>query len=95
MFNGENYHMWSIKMKTYLEAQGLWEAVLHGRGLTPLRQNPTIAQKVYEEEKAKKPKALSCIFLAVTEHLFTRIMTCDSPKETSDKMKDELKEIKG
>lgn len=26
-FNGENYHIWAIKMKAYLKAQSLWDVV--------------------------------------------------------------------
>lgn len=43
MFNGEHYHIWSVKMKFYLKSQGLWNAVSTETDPPPLRANPTIA----------------------------------------------------
>nr|KYP40336.1 Retrovirus-related Pol polyprotein from transposon TNT 1-94 [Cajanus cajan] len=57
MFNGENYHIWAVKMKFVLRSQGLWNVVISEADPPPLRENPTIAQiKAYEEEKLKKDK---------------------------------------
>jgi len=27
VFNGDNYHIWIVRMETYLDAIGMWEAV--------------------------------------------------------------------
>ena len=55
-FCGENYYIWSIKMKTYLQSLNLWEVVETGNDPTPLGNNSTVAQrKEYEENLAKKP----------------------------------------
>jgi hypothetical protein len=66
----------------------LWEIVESDRHPTPLRNNPTIAHmKFFNEEKAKRFKALSCLHNAVSEDIFTRIMVCKYAKETRDKLK--------
>ncbi|EOY33038.1 Uncharacterized protein TCM_041046 [Theobroma cacao] len=93
VFNGNNYPMWAVKMKAYLKAFDLWEVVEVG-GDPPARQaNPTIAQmKQYNEEVAKRFKALSCIHSAVTDAIFVRIMACESAKEAWDKIKEEFHE---
>ncbi|XP_052878795.1 uncharacterized protein LOC128285355 [Gossypium arboreum] len=44
VFNGGGYHIWVVKMKTYLQAFGLWEVVNSDVEPAPLRANPTVAQ---------------------------------------------------
>jgi len=91
VFTGQNYGVWAVKMETYLKAFDLWEIVESDRQPTPLGNNPTIAQmKFFNEEKAKRFKALTCLHNAVSEEIFTRIMACKSAKETWDKLKAEF-----
>lgn len=91
ILNGDNYQSWSIKMKSHLKALSLWEVVESDYEPTPLPQNPTLNQiKKHDEEKAKKPKALSCIHSAVSDGIFTSIMTCESPKEAWEMLKEEF-----
>lgn len=91
MFKGENYHSWAIKMTSYLKALSVWEAIESDIDPTPLPQNPTLAQiKKYDEEMAKIAKALSCLHAAVSDGVFTSIMSCDSPKEAWEKLKEEF-----
>ena len=91
ILNGKNYQMWAIKMKAHFKALSLWEVVEREADPTPLVQNPTLAQiKKYEEDLAKKPKALTYIHAAVSEVIFTRIMAYESPKEAWDKLKEEF-----
>ena len=42
IFLGENYAMWSIKMKAYLQAFDLWDVTESRRDPTPLGANPTV-----------------------------------------------------
>ncbi|KAF2318538.1 hypothetical protein GH714_008752 [Hevea brasiliensis] len=91
VFDGQNYQLWAVKMKTYLRGFDLWEVVETGNGPPPLRANPTVTQlKHYAEESAKKYKSLSIIHAAVTETIFTRIMACDTGKEAWDRLKEEF-----
>ena len=70
VFNGEHYHIWSVKMRLYLRSQGLWNVVMSEADPPPLRENPTVAQmKAYEEEKLKKDKNLK-ILIVVLEPAF-------------------------
>ena len=91
LFTGQNFGVWAVKMETYLKALDLWEIVESDRQPTPLGNNPIIAQmKFFNEEKAKRFKALSCLHNVVSEDIFTRIMACKSAKETWDKLKAEF-----
>ncbi|XP_040945327.1 uncharacterized protein [Gossypium hirsutum] len=57
VFTGENYHIWIVKMKTYLQAHDLWSVIENDAEPPPLRANPTIAQmRQHAEERAKKHK---------------------------------------
>jgi len=51
VFNGENYDLWKVKMKTYLEALDLWEAVEEDYEILPLPDNPTMVQIKNRKEK--------------------------------------------
>jgi hypothetical protein len=91
VFTGQNYSVWAVKMETYLKAFDLWKMVESDRQPTLLGNNPTIAQmKFFNEEKAKRFIALTCLHDAVSEEIFTRIMACKSVKETWDKLKAEF-----
>ena len=70
-FSGENYHIWLVKMRSYLKSQGLWEIVDEDKQVAPLIANPTIAQmKYHEEEKMKRDKAVTCLHSALTDVVF-------------------------
>ncbi|KAG8650341.1 hypothetical protein MANES_07G028850v8 [Manihot esculenta] len=51
VFDGENYHVWAIRMEAYLDANDLWEAIEE--------------VKSHKEQKARKCKAKACLFAAV------------------------------
>ena len=90
-FSGENYQVWVVKMKSYLRALGLWNVIETGREPAPLSANPTIAQiKQHEEEVAKKDNALTCIYSALSDEIFTTIMDCETTKQAWDKLKEEF-----
>ncbi|XP_021692370.2 uncharacterized protein LOC110673545 [Hevea brasiliensis] len=91
VFDGQNYQLWAVKMKTYLRGFDLWEVVETENCPPPLRANPTVTQlKHYAEESAKKYKSLSIIHAAVIETIFTRIMACDTSKEAWDRLQEEF-----
>ncbi|KAA8526936.1 hypothetical protein F0562_008835 [Nyssa sinensis] len=90
LFNGENYQVWVIKMKAYLKALNLWEAVENDTDPAPLGDDPTIAQlKNYEEQKAKKPRALTCLHSALSKTIFLSVIACETPKEIWEKLREE------
>nr|GLL17148.1 uncharacterized protein LOC113737402 [Ipomoea trifida] len=89
VFTGENYHAWSVKMETYLEAHGLWE-MLEIDEVPALPEDPTIAQmREYREEKKKMNKAKTCIHSALTDEVFTKILTCKTAKQAWVLLKNE------
>ncbi|KAH9805142.1 hypothetical protein KPL71_002337 [Citrus sinensis] len=76
VFDGNNYQLWAVRMKTYLEALDLWEAVEEDYEFPALPNNPTMAQiKAHKEKKTKKSRAKACLFAAVSSTIFTRIMS--------------------
>ena len=82
VFSGENYIIWAVKMESYLHACDLWDVVETESELSPLPNNPTLAQiKSHREEKARRYKAKTCIHAAVSESVFTRIMACETAKQ--------------
>lgn len=91
VFDGEHYHIWAVKMKFFLRSQGLWNIVETDADPYPLRQNPTLAQiKAHEEEKCKKDKAITCLHSGVANHIFTKIMDLETPKQVWDKLQVEF-----
>ena len=81
VFDGQNYHLWAVKMETHPEALDLWEAVEEDYDVSPLPNNPTMAQiKSHKERKTKKSKAKACLFNGVSTTIFTRIMSLKSAK---------------
>jgi len=82
VFDGDNYQMWAVRMETYLEALDLWEAIEEDYEVPPLPANPTVAQiKLQKEKKTRKSKAKACLFAAVSEMIFMRIMSLKTAKE--------------
>ncbi|KAA3486536.1 pleiotropic drug resistance protein 3-like [Gossypium australe] len=67
-FNCEGYHIWIVKMRTYLQEFELWEVVNSDAELAPLRANPTMAQiRQHIDERTKKHKAMPCIQNSVSD----------------------------
>ncbi|KAK5774731.1 hypothetical protein PVK06_042587 [Gossypium arboreum] len=95
VFTGEGYHIWVIKMKTYLQAFDLWEVIKSKAELAPLRANPIVAQiRQHSDEITERHKAMSCIQISVSDMIFTRIMACESPKQAWNKLKEEFQGTK-
>ncbi|KAK0571356.1 hypothetical protein LWI29_014639 [Acer saccharum] len=76
-------------MKSYMKAFGLWDYVNEDKQVPPLRANPTIAQmKQHEEEKMKRDKAVTCLYSALSDSVFTSIMHLDTAKLIWDELKE-------
>ncbi|XP_031262620.1 uncharacterized protein LOC116120791 [Pistacia vera] len=91
VFNGDQYHIWAVRMKAYLRGQGLWQYVEEEKQPPQLGPNPTLNQmRMYEEKMSKAPKALSHIHFAVTNLVFIRIMACETGKEAWDRLREEF-----
>ena len=85
IFDEENYQLWAMKIKTYLEALDLQEAIEEDFDVPLLPNNPTMTQiKTHKERKTKKSKAKAkeCLFVVVSTIIFTRIMSFKSTKKS-------------
>ena len=92
IFDGDNYQVWAVRMKAHLDAMDVWEAVEEDYEVPPLRTNPTMAQmKMHKERKNRKSKAKACLFAAVSNIIFTRIMNLESTKDIWEYLKKEYK----
>ncbi|XP_016571189.2 uncharacterized protein LOC107869138 [Capsicum annuum] len=81
-FDGESYQIWAVRMRIYLQALGLGEAVEDEYEIVPLPKNATLAQiKTHKERNTRKSKAMVCLFTAVSSNIFTHIMSLESAKE--------------
>ena len=91
VFSGENFEIWSVKMKSYLEASGLWDVVMSEIQL--LQEDPTIAQiRNYNNEAMRRTKIKTCIHCVVSDIVFTRIMACEIGKEAWDTLHEAFQE---
>ena len=92
IFTGENYHIWSVKMKAFMKAYGLWRIVENGQQEPPALSDDATLQQIKDHENtvAKGFKAMTLIHSALSEVMFTRIMVCESAKEAWDKLKEEF-----
>jgi len=82
VFTGENYQMWDVRMKIYLQACDFWDVVEQDHDPQPLPADPTLAQiRNHHEESSKKFKAKTCLYSAVFEAIFSRIIVFDTPKQ--------------
>ncbi|PKI76103.1 hypothetical protein CRG98_003464 [Punica granatum] len=90
VFDGDNYQPWVVRMKAYLGSCDLWEAVEQDYKVAPLSDNPTLNQiRYYKERTIRKAKAKSCLYVAVSPSIFSRIMMCESAQAIWDFLKAE------
>nr|CAH66391.1 OSIGBa0134J07.9 [Oryza sativa] len=91
VFAGENYDIWSIKMRTLLLSQGLWDIVDNGYQEYSAGETLTAEQKKsLAEDRMSDAKALFLIQQGVAESLFPRIIGAKKSKEAWDKLKEEF-----
>ena len=77
-------------METYLEALDLWEAIEEDYEVPPLPANPIVAKiKAHKKKKTRKSKTKACLFAAVSQMIFMRIMSLKTAKEIWDYLKAE------
>ncbi|KAH0717094.1 hypothetical protein KY285_013125 [Solanum tuberosum] len=91
-FNGENYQIWAVKMKSYLEAYDLWEVVMEDKLIQQLTEKSSDAEiKLHSEEKIKKHKAKIVIQNSVADSIFSKIIACETAKEAWEKLEKEYR----
>nr|XP_048336952.1 uncharacterized protein LOC125424186 [Ziziphus jujuba var. spinosa] len=81
----------AIKTRAYLQAYDLWELFEVDYEVEPLRASATVNQnKLHSEENAKPFKTLTVIQAAMTDDIFTKIMTCTTPRQAWEKVQEEF-----
>lgn len=82
--------MWEVKMKTYMKALYMWEALEEDYAIPKLPENPSLAQiKNQKDKKTRKSKVKACLYAAVSTTIFPRIMYLNSAKAIWDYLKGE------
>ena len=79
IFNGEKYEWWSIKMKTLLRSQELWDLVEHG--FVDVLEHTIEEKERLRETKKNDAKALFIIQQVVHETIFSRIAPATTSKQ--------------
>ena len=91
LFDGRNYSVWAVKMEFYMKGASLWEYTQEEVAIPALRQNVMVAQiERHEGIIARKNRAVSCLHNAVSDEIFSRIISCKTTKEAWDKLATEF-----
>nr|GEW80611.1 hypothetical protein [Tanacetum cinerariifolium] len=89
VFLGTHYHIWAVKIKTYLKSQSLWKVVETDESTLAPGENPTVALlRTYVIESLKKDKALTCLHSGIADQIVTAIMDLETPKAVWDKLQE-------
>ncbi|XP_068328109.1 uncharacterized protein [Pyrus communis] len=100
VFNGENYELWSIRMKTIMKSHGLWELVANGfESSDPKSKEDTVdetkketsGETSFSEILMKDARALGMIQGAVSDQIFPRIVNEEISKRAWDALKGEFR----
>lgn len=85
LFDGQNYAFWSIRMKLFLQSQGVdvWQAILNEYKTLATIPTNAAGKKLYESNS----KAMYVILGGLAGSEFVKVMHCNSAKELWDKLK--------
>jgi hypothetical protein len=83
-FNGQKYAFWSIRMKTYIQAQGfeIWKSIVDGYTTPTVPPTNDKAVKLGQNNS----KAKNALLNGLSETIFTKVAHCKSAKEIWDKL---------
>jgi hypothetical protein len=82
-FDGQKYAFWSIRIKTYIHAQGfeIWKSIIDGYTVPAVLVTNDKAMKVSQNNS----KATKALLNGLGESIFTKIAHCKSAKYIWDK----------
>ena len=85
LFNGLNYAFWNVRMRVYLQAQGvdIWKAIVNRYNVPATPPTNQDSKKLYEDNS----KAMNEILSGLAETVFVKVMHCETMKEICDKLK--------
>lgn len=79
IFNGEEYEWWSIKVKTLLRSQDLWDLVEYG--FVDIIELDEAEEERLRERKNRDAKALFIIQLVIHDTIFSRIAAATTSEQ--------------
>jgi hypothetical protein len=84
-FDGQKYAFWSIRMKTYIQAQGfqVWQSIVDGYTTPTVPPTNDKAVKLGENNS----KAKNALLNGLSDTVFTKVAHCKSAKEIWDKLR--------
>jgi hypothetical protein len=84
-FDGQKYAFWSIRMKTYIQAQGfqVWQSIVDGYTAPTVPPTNDKAVKLGENNS----KATNALLNGLSDTVFTKVAHCKSAKEIWDKLR--------
>jgi hypothetical protein len=84
-FDGQKYAFWSIRMKTYIQAQGfeIWQSIVDGYTTPTVPPTNDKAVKLGQNNS----KATNALLNGLSETIFTKVAHCKSAKEIWDKLR--------
>jgi hypothetical protein len=83
-FDGHKYVFWSIRMKTYIQAEGfeIWQSIVDGYTTPTVSSTNDKAMKLGHNNS----KATNSLVNGLGESVFTKVAHCKSAKEIWDKL---------
>jgi hypothetical protein len=83
-FDGQKYVFWSIRIKTYIQAQGfqVWQSIVDGYIASSVPPTNDKAMKLSENNS----KSINALLNGLSDTVFTKVAHCKSAKEIWDKL---------
>jgi hypothetical protein len=83
-FDGQKYAFWSIRLRTYIHAQGfqVWQSIADGYTTPTVPPTNEKAIKLNENNS----KATNALLNGLNDMVFTKVAHCKSAKEIWDKL---------
>jgi hypothetical protein len=83
-FHGQKYAFWSIRMKTYIQAQGfeIWQSIVDGYTTPTVPPTNDKAVKLGQNNS----KDTNALLNGLSEMIFTKVAHCKSTKEIWNKL---------
>jgi hypothetical protein len=84
-FDGQKYAFWSVRMKTYIHAQGfqVWKSIVDGYTTPTVLPTNDKAVKLGENNSKAKNELLN----GLNDMVFTKVAHCKYAKEIWDKLR--------
>ena len=79
LFDELNYALWNVRMRVFLQAQGVdvWKAVVNRYNVPATPPTDQASKKLYEDNS----KAMNTILSGLAETVFVKVMHCETAKE--------------